>query len=148
RDALRDALMLCLLRYQEEPDLRFLVDEVQRGLRCCGLGSYRDWEANPYFNCSSPGAQACGVPASCCRDALQNGSIANAQCGFGVLRWGDVAAGAAVHLGGCEARLGAWLRAQAGGIAAGAAVLLLLEATGALMALKVLGDIVPVGAWD
>lgn len=47
RDALRDALLLCLLRYQDEPDLRFLVDEVQRSLRCCGLGSYRDWEANP-----------------------------------------------------------------------------------------------------
>ncbi|XP_051491201.1 tetraspanin-10 [Apus apus] len=148
RDGLRDALLLCLLRYQEEPDLRFLVDEVQRGLRCCGLGSYRDWETNPYFNCSSPGAQACGVPASCCRDPLQNGTIANAQCGFGVLRWGDAAAGAAVHLGGCVAQLGAWLRAQAGGIATGAAVLLLVEATGALMALKVLGDIVPVGAWD
>lgn len=47
RDALRDALLLCLLHYQEEPDLRFLVDEVQRNLRCCGLGSYRDWETNP-----------------------------------------------------------------------------------------------------
>lgn len=47
RDALQDALLLCLLRYQEEPDLRFLVDEVQRSLRCCGLSSYRDWESNP-----------------------------------------------------------------------------------------------------
>ena len=47
RDALRDALLLCLLRYRDEPDLRFLVDEVQRSLRCCGLGSYRDWETNP-----------------------------------------------------------------------------------------------------
>lgn len=46
RDALQDALLLCLLRYQEEPDLRFLVDEVQRSLRCCGLNSYRDWESN------------------------------------------------------------------------------------------------------
>ena len=47
QDALQDALLLCLLRYQEEPDLRFLVDEVQRSLRCCGLSSYRDWESNP-----------------------------------------------------------------------------------------------------
>ena len=47
RDAMRDTLLLCLLRYQEEPDLRFLVDEVQRSLRCCGLSSYRDWETNP-----------------------------------------------------------------------------------------------------
>ncbi|NXG62131.1 TSN10 protein, partial [Hemiprocne comata] len=148
RDGLRDALLLCLLRYQEEPDLRFLVDEVQRSLRCCGLSSYHDWETNPYFNCSSPGAQACGVPASCCLDPLQNGTIANAQCGFGVLQLGEVAAGTVVHLGGCVAQLGAWFRAQAGGIATGAAALVLVEATGALMALKVLGDIGPVGAWD
>ncbi|NXF47297.1 TSN10 protein, partial [Oceanites oceanicus] len=143
RDALRDALLLCLLRYQEEPDLRFLVDEVQRSLRCCGLGSYRDWETNPYFNCSAPGAQACSVPASCCLDPWQNGTVANAQCAFGALRLGDVAAGSVVHLGGCVAQLSAWFRSQAGGIVAGAAVLVLVEATGVLMALKVLGDIVP-----
>ncbi|KAM6297481.1 tetraspanin-10 [Aegotheles albertisi] len=148
RDGLRDALLLCLLRYQEEPDLRFLVDEVQRSLRCCGLGSYRDWETNPYFNCSAPGAQACGVPASCCRDPLQNGTVANAQCGFGVLSLGEAAAATAVHLGGCVGPLGAWLRGQAGGIATAATALVLAEAAGALMALKVLGDIAPVGAWD
>ncbi|NXX74621.1 TSN10 protein, partial [Urocolius indicus] len=145
RDGLRDALLLCLLRYQDEPDLRFLVDEVQRSLSCCGLGSYRDWEANPYFNCSAPGAQACGVPASCCLDPWQNGSVANAQCAFGVLRLGDVAASTVVHLGGCVAQLSVWLRAQAGGIVAGAAVLVLVEAVGALMALKMLRDMAAAG---
>ncbi|KAM9222045.1 tetraspanin-10 [Leptosomus discolor] len=148
RDALRDALLLCLLRYQDEPDLQFLVDEVQQSLQCCGLSSYRDWETNPYFNCSAPGVQACSVPASCCLDPRQNGTIANAQCAFGVLRLGDVAAGTVVHLGGCVAQLGAWLRGQAGGIVAGAAVLVLVEATGVLMALKMLGDLVPVGTRD
>ncbi|NXJ85760.1 TSN10 protein, partial [Trogon melanurus] len=141
RDALRDALLLCLLRYQDEPDLRFLVDEVQRSLQCCGLGSYRDWETNPYFNCSAPGAQACSVPASCCLDPWQNGTVANTQCAFGVLRLGDMAAGAVVYLGGCVAQLGTWLRGQAGGIAAGAAALVLVEVVGVVMALKVLGDI-------
>ncbi|NXL53265.1 TSN10 protein, partial [Podilymbus podiceps] len=148
RDALRDALLLCLRRYQEEPDLRFLVDEVQRSLRCCGLVSYRDWETNPYFNCSAPGVQACSVPPSCCLDPRQNGTLANAQCAFGALRLGDAAAGSVVHLGGCVAQLSAWLHGQAGGIAAGAAVLVLVEAVGALMALKILGDIAPVGARD
>ncbi|NXX06087.1 TSN10 protein, partial [Larus smithsonianus] len=148
RDALRDALLLCLLRYQEEPDLRFLVDEVQQSLQCCGLGSYRDWETNPYFNCSAPGVQACSVPASCCLDPWQNGTVTNAQCGFGVLRLGDMAASTVVHLGGCVAQLGAWLRGQVGGIAAGAAVLVLVEAAGMLMALKILRDIAPIGARD
>ncbi|XP_025968242.2 tetraspanin-10 [Dromaius novaehollandiae] len=140
RDALRDALLLCLLRYPREPDLRSLVDEVQRGLRCCGLGSYRDWESNPYFNCSAPGAEACSVPASCCLDPLRNGSVASTQCAAGVLRLGEAAAGSIVHLGGCVAQLGAWLRGQAGAIAAGAAVLVLVEAAGVLMALKMLRD--------
>uniref|UniRef100_U3KDZ3 Tetraspanin 10 n=1 Tax=Ficedula albicollis TaxID=59894 RepID=U3KDZ3_FICAL len=132
----------------EDPDLQFLVDEVQRSLQCCGLESYRDWESNPYFNCSAPGVQACGVPASCCQDPLQNGSVPNIQCGFGVLGLGPGAAGAVVHAGGCGAALGAWLRGQAGTIATGAAVLLLLEAVGALMALRVLGDITAVRVWE
>ncbi|NXH44012.1 TSN10 protein, partial [Dicaeum eximium] len=87
-EVLRDLLLLCLLRYQEDPDLQFLVDEVQQSLQCCGLESYRDWESNPYFNCSAPGARACGVPASCCRAPLQGGSVPNAHCGFGALALG------------------------------------------------------------
>ncbi|NXP22422.1 TSN10 protein, partial [Scytalopus superciliaris] len=138
---LRDLLLLCLLRYQDDPDLQFLVDEVQRSLQCCGLGSYRDWESNPYFNCSAPGVQACGVPASCCQDPLQGGAVPNAQCGFGVLGLGAAVAGTLVHVGGCEAALGAWLRGQAGAIATGAAALVLVEAVAALMALRVLGDV-------
>ncbi|XP_027327202.1 tetraspanin-10 [Anas platyrhynchos] len=145
RDALRAALLLCLLRYQHEPDLRLLVDEVQRALSCCGLRSYRDWESNPYFNCSAPGVQACSVPSSCCLQPLQNGSVPNEQCARGVLSLGDVEAAGVVHLGGCVVQLGAWLRNQAGGIASGAAVLVLLEAAGLLMALKVLADIAPGG---
>ncbi|NXI27942.1 TSN10 protein, partial [Sterrhoptilus dennistouni] len=141
RDALRDLLLLCLLRYQEDPDLQFLVDEVQRSLQCCGLESYRDWESNPYFNCSSPGVQACSVPASCCQDPLENGSVPNAQCGFGVLGLGAALAGAVVHTGGCGVALAVWLRGQVGAIAAGATTLVLLEAVGALLALKVLRDI-------
>ncbi|NXA84814.1 TSN10 protein, partial [Thryothorus ludovicianus] len=141
QDALQDLLLLCLLRYQEDPDLQFLVDEVQRSLQCCGLESYRDWESNPYFNCSAPGAQACGVPASCCRDPLENGSVPNVQCGFGGLGLGPAAAGAVLHTGGCGAALTAWLRGQAGAIAAGATALVLVEAVGALLALRVLRDV-------
>ncbi|XP_036250741.2 LOW QUALITY PROTEIN: tetraspanin-10 [Molothrus ater] len=148
RDALQDLLLLCLLRYQEDPDLQFLVDEVQRSLQCCGLESYRDWESNLYFNCSSPGAQACGVPASCCQEPLQGGSVPNAQCGFGALALGPAAAAALLHTGGCGAALAAGLRGQAGAIAAGAVTLLLLEAAGALMALRVLRDVTAGRVWQ
>ncbi|NXN87910.1 TSN10 protein, partial [Bombycilla garrulus] len=141
RDALRELLLLCLLRYRDDPDLQFLLDELQRSLQCCGLESYRDWESNPYFNCSAPGVQACGVPASCCLYPLENGSVPNAQCGFGALALGPGAAGAVLHTGGCGAALAAWLWNQAGAIAAAATVPLLLEAVGGLLALRVLGDI-------
>ncbi|NWI44639.1 TSN10 protein, partial [Picathartes gymnocephalus] len=144
RDALRALLLLCLLRYREDPDLQFLLDEVQRSLQCCGLESYRDWESNPYFNCSSPGVQACGVPGSCCQQPLENGSVPNSLCGLGALGLGAAAAGAVVHTGGCGAALAAWLWGQAGAIAAGATALVLLEAVGALMALRVLKDITAV----
>lgn len=36
-------------------------------LQCCGVETYKDWELNMYFNCSSPGREACGVPFSCCK---------------------------------------------------------------------------------
>ncbi|XP_039572146.1 tetraspanin-10 [Passer montanus] len=120
RDALRDLLLLCLLRYQEDPDLQFLLDEVQRNLQCCGLESYRDWESNPYFNCSAPGARACGVPASCCREPLRQGG---ALLALRVLR--DIMAA----------------------LGSGAGALLLLEALAALLALRVLGDIMAVRGW-
>ncbi|XP_064251410.1 tetraspanin-10 [Passer domesticus] len=147
RDALRNLLLLCLLRYQEDPDLQFLLDEVQRNLQCCGLESYRDWESNPYFNCSAPGARACGVPASCCREPPRQGWVPNAQCGFGALALGPAAAGAVLHTGGCGPALAAGLRGQAGAIAAGAGALLLLEALAALLALRVLRDITAVRGW-
>ncbi|XP_075723056.1 tetraspanin-33-like isoform X5 [Rhipicephalus microplus] len=47
------------------------IDYVQSSLHCCGMtdNSYRDWNANPYFNCSptNPSAERCSVPPSCCR---------------------------------------------------------------------------------
>ena len=36
--------------------------------KCCGGETYNDWQRNIYFNCSSPGAEACGVPFSCCHE--------------------------------------------------------------------------------
>lgn len=41
-------------------------------LGCCGVNSYRDWNKNQYYNCSSegrynPSPLACSVPHSCCK---------------------------------------------------------------------------------
>lgn len=88
------------------------------------------------------------MPASCCLDPWQNGTLANSQCAVGALRLGEAAASTLVYLGGCVAQLGTWLRGQAGAIAAGAAALVLVEAVGVAMALKVLRDIAPVEPRD
>lgn len=46
QDGLEHALRLAITRYQDDPDLHFLVDQVQLGLRCCGAASYQDWQHN------------------------------------------------------------------------------------------------------
>lgn len=68
-------------RDEKKQDLQHLIDSTQTELKCCGANSYNDWEINSYFNCSSPGYEACGVPFSCCKN-MNN----NRQCGIGVRR--------------------------------------------------------------
>ncbi|XP_022081716.1 tetraspanin-33-like isoform X2 [Acanthaster planci] len=68
-----------VVRYRDDPDLQDAVDYIQAEFRCCGAASYADWQMNVYFNCSSPGREACGVPFSCCIDMAMN-----YQCGLDV----------------------------------------------------------------
>ncbi|XP_004861135.1 tetraspanin-10 [Heterocephalus glaber] len=109
QDALEHTLQVAIIHYQDDPDLHFLLDQVQLGLQCCGTVSYQDWQQNLYFNCSSPGVQACSLPASCCINPQEDGASANTQCGFGVLRLDQVAAGQVVYLEGCSPRLQQWM---------------------------------------
>lgn len=78
-EKLRNAIMF--YRDPTKQDLHFIIDTAQIELGCCGSKSYIDWEANIYFNCSSPSVSACGVPFSCCRtEELRE----NRQCGYGI----------------------------------------------------------------
>lgn len=43
---LRSGMLAAMARYQEDLDLRFIVDEIQTNLQCCGADNYRDWESN------------------------------------------------------------------------------------------------------
>lgn len=63
-----------------------------------------------YFNCSSPGIQACSLPASCCIDPREDGASINDQCGSGALGLDEDAAQRVVHLEGCGTPLREWLR--------------------------------------
>lgn len=95
KDWLKDGIIKSSLqdvipKYRDDPDLMNLVDWVQSDwLHCCGLSSMDDWDKNIYFNCSSPGVDACGVPYSCCKPDNQS-VILNTQCGNGARRKGYV----------------------------------------------------------
>ncbi|XP_062976158.1 tetraspanin-10 isoform X2 [Elgaria multicarinata webbii] len=139
--SLQDSLMTAVLRYQDDSDLQFIMDEIQTGLQCCGVESYLDWKTNLYFNCSSPGVQACGVPASCCLDPLENGTISNSQCGFGALVLEEFVAQSTIYLGGCVPQLSRWLHNHAGAIGFYFVFLIVIEVGSLLLATKLLAGI-------
>nr|XP_025855280.1 tetraspanin-10 [Vulpes vulpes] len=110
QDGLEYTLRAAVAHYQDDPDLHFLIDQVQRGLQCCGASSYQDWTRNMHFNCSSPGAQACSLPASCCIGPREDGAAVSDPCGLGALGLDQEAAQRVVHLQGCGPPLRGWLR--------------------------------------
>ncbi|XP_035259563.1 tetraspanin-10 [Anguilla anguilla] len=138
---LRSAMLLAMARYQDDLDLRFLTDELQMGLQCCGADSYRDWEINMYFNCSGPGVQACGVPPSCCVDPLENGTVWNSQCGVGAQRLDEFSAQAVVFLGGCLGGVSRWVERNSGSIGVAGVVLLGVQVLGVFISTRLLEHI-------
>ncbi len=83
REKLSTAIVL--YRDPDKPDLKHFIETTQTEFKCCGIDSYEDWQWNIYFNCSSPGVEACGVPKTCCKKEEDRTKL-NSQCGFGVGR--------------------------------------------------------------
>ncbi|KAL7672762.1 hypothetical protein ACOME3_007643 [Neoechinorhynchus agilis] len=105
--------------YHDDEDLQDLVDWVQASwLKCCGVQSYRDWEINAYYNCSSAvlgNVMACGVPHSCCRlNGTETTVVVNRQCGFGKLHE-PVAQklNLSIYIEGCLNKLSQWFEDRA-----------------------------------
>ncbi|XP_078082186.1 tetraspanin-10 [Mustelus asterias] len=138
---LQNGMILGVKRYQDDPDLRFIMNEIQQGLKCCGVESYQDWQLNLYFNCSSPGVHACGAPASCCINPQENGMVMNSQCGFGTLHMEEVTAQNYVYLRGCMSRLTSWLTGNMGSIGTFGVILMVIQVLGLIFATKILSDI-------
>ncbi|XP_040919127.1 tetraspanin-10 [Toxotes jaculatrix] len=111
---LRSGMLTAMARYQDDLDLRFITDEVQSNLQCCGADNYRDWEVNIYYNCSAPGVLACGVPATCCVDPLENGTVWNSQCGVGAQLLDEFTAQSVIFLGGCLGGISRWIERHEG----------------------------------
>ncbi|XP_072225438.1 tetraspanin-10 [Leuresthes tenuis] len=111
---LRSGMLAAMSRYQDDLDLRFITDEIQSSLQCCGADAYRDWEINIYYNCSAPGVLACGVPATCCVDPLENGTVWNSQCGVGAQLLDEFTAQSVIFLGGCLGGISRWIEQHEG----------------------------------
>ncbi|XP_023813293.1 tetraspanin-10 isoform X2 [Oryzias latipes] len=43
---MRSGMLAAMAGYQDDLDLRFITDEIQTNLQCCGADTYRDWETN------------------------------------------------------------------------------------------------------
>ncbi|XP_075999179.1 tetraspanin-10 [Genypterus blacodes] len=111
---MQSGMLTAMVRYQEDLDLRFITDEIQTNLQCCGAENYRDWEINIYYNCSAPGVLACGVPATCCVDPLENGTVWNSQCGAGAQSLDEFSAQSVIFLGGCLGGISRWVELHSG----------------------------------
>ncbi|KAI4828662.1 hypothetical protein KUCAC02_022741 [Chaenocephalus aceratus] len=104
-------LMKAIVRYREDRDLENAIDFVQKKFHCCGVESYKDWSRNVYFECldTNPSLEACGVPFSCCV-GLQNQTVLNTMCGYGVQQLEESSAGQDVFTIGCLQGIALWTK--------------------------------------
>ncbi|CAL4132995.1 unnamed protein product, partial [Meganyctiphanes norvegica] len=88
--------------YRDSDNTRDIVDFIQVQAECCGITSegYRDWNDNEYFHCndSSPSAEKCGVPPSCCIDYK---TAHNLMCGYDMFNKKEHEAADKIHTRGC-----------------------------------------------
>ncbi|XP_037326685.2 tetraspanin-33 [Pungitius pungitius] len=122
-------MMKAIVRYREDQDLENAIDFIQKKFQCCGVESYKDWSRNVYFECTetNPSLEACGVPFSCCIN-LQNQTVVNTMCGYGMQPLQEKAAGLNVFTMGCLEKIVWWAKHN---------LLLVAGLTGGLLLLEV-----------
>ncbi|KAM8744764.1 tetraspanin-33 isoform 1-T1 [Acanthopagrus schlegelii] len=117
-----------IVLYREDQDLENAIDFIQKKFQCCGVESYKDWSHNVYFKCSdtNPSLEACGVPFSCCVQ-LQNQTVLNTMCGYGMQQLEESSARQDVFTIGCLEKIVSWAKNNLLLVAGLTAGLLLLE---------------------
>ncbi|KAE8294705.1 Tetraspanin-33 [Larimichthys crocea] len=122
-------MMKAIFRYREDQDLENAIDFIQKKFQCCGVESYKDWSQNAYFECSdtNPSLEACGVPFSCCVH-LQNQTVLNTMCGYGMQQLDKHSAAQDVFTIGCLEKIVWWAKNN---------LLLVAGLTGGLLLLEV-----------
>ncbi|XP_046366716.1 tetraspanin-5-like [Haliotis cracherodii] len=127
REQIETQVKNMIVNYREDVDLQNLVDWVQHDwLFCCGVHTFQDWGNNMYFNCSSPGVEACGVPFSCCKPT--DDIIQNRHCGYGMRSTShDIDRSTKIYTTGCLPSGEKWLEANLIPVAAVAVSVALLQ---------------------
>ncbi|XP_069578524.1 tetraspanin-33 isoform X2 [Brachyistius frenatus] len=122
-------MMKAVVRYRDDRDLENAIDFIQKKFQCCGVQSYEDWTHNVYFQCedTNPSLEACGVPFSCCLH-LQNQTVLNTMCGYGMQQLEENRAGRDVFTAGCLEKIVRWAKNN---------LLLVAGLTGGLLLLEV-----------
>ncbi|KAL3978958.1 tubulin beta [Sarotherodon galilaeus] len=121
-------MMKAIERYREDQDLENAIDFIQKKFQCCGVESYKNWSRNAYFECSdtNPSLEACGVPFSCCI-RLQNQTVLNTMCGYGMQQVEEKLARQDIFTIGCLDKIVWWAKHNLLLVAGLTAGLLLLE---------------------
>ncbi|XP_040896372.1 tetraspanin-33 [Toxotes jaculatrix] len=125
-----EKLMLkAIVQYRGDQDLENAIDFIQKKFQCCGVESYKDWSRNVYFECSdnNPSLEACGVPFSCCI-RLQNQTVLNTMCGYGMQQLQERLAAQDIFTIGCLEKIVWWAKNN---------LLLVAGLTGGLLLLEV-----------
>ncbi|KAL8584964.1 hypothetical protein ACOMHN_043600 [Nucella lapillus] len=141
RDRIESQVKKMIVNYRDDADLQNLVDWVQQDwLGCCGVHRYKDWEANIYFNCTSPGVEACGVPFSCCKPTEE--VMVNRHCGFDMMKLThDYDRNIQIYTTGCVPAGEKWLESNLIPVAGVAVGLALLQILGICFAQNLRSDI-------
>ncbi|KAL5018493.1 hypothetical protein ScPMuIL_004215 [Solemya velum] len=141
RDQLQDQVENMIVKYRDDADLQNLVDWVQKDwLMCCGIENYMDWQQNIYFNCTSPGREACGVPFSCCRPTDE--VIVNRHCGYDMMKSGnEIYRETVIYTKGCIPSGESWLETNLIPVAAVAVGIAVLQILGICFAHNLRSDI-------
>ncbi|XP_028254849.1 tetraspanin-33 isoform X2 [Parambassis ranga] len=121
-------MMKAIVRYREDQDLENAIDFIQKKFQCCGVEDYKDWSHNIYFQCldTNPSLEACGVPFSCCIH-LQNQTVLNTMCGYGMQQLGEPLARQNIFTIGCLEKIIWWAKNNLLLVAGLSGGLLLLE---------------------
>lgn len=66
-----------ITQYSEDEVIKTVYDTIQKEYSCCGIQDYKDWNFNPYYNCTvtSKSAYKCMVPFSCCIDQTDDTNL-------------------------------------------------------------------------